>query len=122
MDQAIDRMGSSARRIADTAIAKGDLAISAISFWEIALLVRKERLRLRQSLGVWRGDLLKRGVIELPLGGATCIAAGQLEDFHADPADRLIVATVQELRATLLTADEKILAWPGRLDRSDARV
>jgi PIN domain nuclease of toxin-antitoxin system len=93
-----------------------------ISFWEIALLVRKGRLRLIQSLGAWRRDLLKRGVIELPLGGATCIAAGQLEHFHADPVDRLIVATAQELGATLVTADEKILAWPGRLDRRDARV
>jgi PIN domain nuclease of toxin-antitoxin system len=122
MDQAVERMGSSARRFADTAIAKGDLAIASISFWEIALLVRKKRLRLRQSLGIWRGDLLERGVIELPLGGATCIAAVQLEHFHSDPADRLIVATAQQLGATLLTADEKILAWPGRLDRCDARV
>jgi PIN domain nuclease of toxin-antitoxin system len=122
MDQAVERMGSSARRFADTAIAGGDLAIAAISFWEIALLVRKKRLRLRQSLGVWRGDLLERGVIELPLGGATCTAAAQLEHFHPDPADRLIVATAQQLGATLLTADEKILAWPGRLDRHDARV
>ena len=115
-------MGSSARHLADAVIVTGDLAISAISLWEIALLVRKERLRLEQSLGVWRRDLLGRGVIELPLGGATCIAAAQLEYFHADPADRMIVATVQELGATLLTADEKILAWPGRLDRRDARV
>jgi PIN domain nuclease of toxin-antitoxin system len=122
MDQAVERIGSSARHLADAAIVTGDLAISAISFWEIALLVRKERLRLSHSLDVWRRDLLEHGVIELPLGGATCIAAAQLEHFHADPADRLIVATVQELGATLVTADEKILAWPGRLDRRDARV
>jgi PIN domain nuclease of toxin-antitoxin system len=50
------------------------------------------------------------------------IAAAQLENFHADPADRLMVATVQELGATPLTADEKILAWPGQLDRRDARI
>jgi hypothetical protein len=34
----------------------------------------------------------------------------------------MIVATARELGAILLTADEKILAWPGRLDRRDARV
>lgn len=122
MDQAVERMGSSARQLADAAIVTGDLAISAISLWEIALLARNERLRIRPSLGVWRRDLLRRGVIELPLGGAICIAAAELNDFHPDPADRLIVATVQELGATLLTADEKILAWSGRLDRRDARV
>jgi PIN domain nuclease of toxin-antitoxin system len=122
MDQAVERVGRSARHLADTAIDSGGLAISAVSFWEVALLVKKERLRLRRSLDVWRRELLERGVIELPLGGATCIAAAQLEHFHADPADRFIVATAQELGATLLTADEKILGWPGRLDRRDARV
>jgi len=122
MDQAVERMGASARQLADEAIAMSRLAVSAISFWEVALLVRKGRLRLEQSLGVWRRDLLGRGVIELPLGGATCIAAAQLGYFHADPADRFIVATARELGATLLTADDKILAWSGRLDRRDARV
>ena len=122
MDQAVERVGRSARHLADAAVATGDLAISAISFWAVALLVRKGRLRLRQSLAIWRRDLLARGVVELPLGGATCIAAARLENFHRDPADRLIVASAQELGATLLTADEKILAWPGRVDRRDARV
>jgi PIN domain nuclease of toxin-antitoxin system len=121
MDQAIERMGRLARGLADTAIEAGDLGVSAISFWEVGLLVRKERLRVTRSLAGWRRDLLERGVIELPLGGVTCITATQLQDFHADPADRLIVATAQELGATLLTADERILAWPGRLDRRDAR-
>jgi PIN domain nuclease of toxin-antitoxin system len=89
---------------------------------EGALLVRKGRLRLQQSLVVWRHDFLERGVVELPLGGATCIAAAELENFHADPADRLTVASAQEIGATLPTADEKILGWPGHLDRRDARV
>jgi PIN domain nuclease of toxin-antitoxin system len=79
-------------------------------------------LRLEHPLGVWRRDLLGRGVIELPLSGAGCIAAAELENFHANPADRLIVASAQEIGATLLTADEKILDWPGHLDRRDARI
>ena len=122
MDQAVERMGSSARQLADEAIGTSGLAVSAISFWEVALLVRKGRLRLEQPLGVWRRDLLERGVIELPLAGAGCIAAAELENFHADPADRLIVASAQEIGATLLPADEEILDWQGRLDRRDARI
>ena len=122
MDQAVERMGAQLASWPTKPIAMSRPAVSAISFWEVALLVRKGRLRLEQSLGVWRRDLLGRGVIELPLGGATCIAAAQLGYFHADPADRFIVATARELGATLLTADDKILAWSGRLDRRDARV
>jgi PIN domain nuclease of toxin-antitoxin system len=122
MDQAVERMGRSARRLADAALGAGDLAVSAISFWEVALLVRKGRLRLQQSAGMWRRDLLELGLVELPLAGATCLAAAELESFHVEPADRLIVASAQQIGATLLTADEKILDWPGHLHRRDARV
>lgn len=122
MVQANTRMGRSSRGLADTAIEVGDLGVSVISFWEIALLVTKRRLRIRQPLTNWRHDLLRRGVVELPLGGATCIAAVRLENFHADPADRFIVATAQVIGAKLVTADESILAWPGPLDRHDARL
>lgn len=122
MDQASTRMGRSARDLADAATEAGDLGVSVISFWEIALLVTKGRLRIRQPLINWRHDLLRRGIVELPLGGATCIAAARLQDLHADPADRFIVATAQELDAKLVTADKRILAWPGTLDRHDARL
>jgi len=50
------------------------------------------------------------------------IDAALLEDFHGDPADRLITATAKRLGATLLTADERILAWSGDLTRADART
>jgi PIN domain nuclease of toxin-antitoxin system len=122
LDQADTRMGGTARDLADAAIEAADLAVSVISFWEIALLVMRGRLRAREPVSRWRHDLLERGVIELPLGGGTCIAAVHLQDFHADPADRFIVATAQAIGAKLVTADDKILAWQGALDRQDARL
>lgn len=122
MDQADTRMGRSARGLADAAIEASELAVSVISFWEIALLVAKGRLRVRGAVARWRHEMLERGIVELPLGGGTCIAAAQLQDFHADPADRFIVATTQALGATLVTADQRILAWTGQLQRHDARL
>lgn len=104
------------------ALAADALAASAISFWEVALLLRKGRLALRLPVEQWRRDFLEQGLIELPITGTIGIAAAQLRCFQADPADRIIVAAAQNLGATLFTADEKILAWPGRLDRRDARV
>jgi len=86
------------------------------------MLVAKQRLRMSRPLAVWRREWLQQGVVELPVTGAIGIAAAFLADFHAGPADRWIVATARELDAMLLTADDKILAWPGRLDRQDARV
>jgi len=43
-----------------------------------------------------------------------------LNDFHGDPADRMIVATAMQTTAKLCTADKKILAWGGTLQRLDA--
>jgi PIN domain nuclease of toxin-antitoxin system len=122
MDQADTRMGRSARQLADAAIEVTELAVSVISFWEVALLVARGRLGVRRPIARWRHELLERGIVELPLGGGTCIAAAQLQGFHADPADRFIVATTQTLGATLVTADQRILAWAGPLERHDARL
>lgn len=85
-------------------------------------MLAKRRLRMRQPLVVWRHEWLAQGVVELPLTGAIGIDAALFADFHADPADRMIVATGRPIGAVLLTADDKILAWPGQLDRQDAGV
>jgi PIN domain nuclease of toxin-antitoxin system len=122
LDQAVERMSRRARRLVDGASQAGDLGVSAISFWEVAMLVAKQRLRISQPLALWRREWLQQGLVELPVTGAIGIDAALLADFHADPADRWIVATARELDATLLTADDRILAWPGRLDRQDARI
>lgn len=122
MDQADTRMGQSARALADGAIEASELAVSVISFWEIALLVAKRRLRVHSAVDRWRHELLERGIVELPLAGGTCLAAAQLQNFHPDPADRFIVATTRALGATLVTADQRILAWTGSLKRHDARL
>jgi PIN domain nuclease of toxin-antitoxin system len=47
--------------------------------------------------------------------------AGAIDDLHGDPADRIIVATAVLADVPLLTSDERILGWPGPLERIDAR-
>jgi PIN domain nuclease of toxin-antitoxin system len=92
-----------------------------MTFWEIALLTGKRRVAMELPLQHWRRDFLEQGLLEVPVTGAIGIAAAQLDGFHADPADRIIVATAWELDATLLTADRRILGWPNDLRRQDAR-
>lgn len=82
--------------------------------------VQKGRLDLLFDLGVWRRDLLDRGLIEIPIDGGIAARAGLLPDMHGDPADRIIVATALEGHQ-LVTADGKILRWPGPLGKLDAR-
>lgn len=114
-------LGAAAKQSIAAAEKQQAVAVSAISFWEIALLLRKQRLTLVSSAANWRDIALKLGVIELPLLGSIAITATAL-DLHPDPADRFIVATALAHTATLVTADEKILGWQGPLLRQDARL
>lgn len=114
------RLGRRARAAADRALADGKLAVSAVSFWEIALLVAKRRLQIGRPARAWREALLQSGLHEIEVDGEIAIAAAQLGDFHDDPADRFIVATASLAGATLLTTDQRILDWKGSLRRHDA--
>lgn len=87
--------------------------MSAITPWEIALGVRGGRIRVA-------GDVLE--CIDAALDALSC-AVASLEPAiavdavnlpardHADPSDRIIVATARRLRAALVTADSAILDY-----------
>ncbi len=122
LDQGSDRLGTQTREILDTAQPNGEIAVSAISFWEIAMLAHKNRISMSLDLAEWRQNLLSAGLRELGADGATGILAAQLHDLHSDPADRMIIATAVRSGARLVTADERLLEWPGKLARHDARL
>ena len=82
--------------------------------------VRKGRLDLLLDPEAWRRDLLDQGLIEIPIDGAIASRAGLLARMHGDPADRIIVATALEGHR-LMTADRKMLEWPGPLRCVSAR-
>ena len=114
------RLGSQTRRLIEHALQEGEIAVSAISFWEVSMLHEKGRLTLLRDISSWRRALLEEGLVEIVVNGEVGIQANRLEDFHSDPADRLIVATALEGHQ-LVTADQKILAWSGPLIRLDAK-
>ena len=60
--------------------------------------------------------------MEIPIDGLTAAQAGELEWRHGDHADRIIVATAMHLGLALITADRRILAWRGPVERIDARA
>ena len=111
LDEGNSRLGTKALEAINRALAAGQLGVASISFWEIAMLVEKRRLDIRMELDAWHRELLQNGLREIPLDGSTALRAGQLLNFHGDPADRMIVATALEHSATLVTADRKILEW-----------
>jgi len=115
-------LGKRTKQIARQALTAGQVAISAISFWEIALLIAKGRLRSVDSAADMRRQMLRAGAVELPLTGDVAILASELTGLHADPADRFIVATAIDRNATLVTADENLLLWRHSLRRQNAET
>ncbi len=113
------RLGSHARREIEAAWQDDDLAVSAMSYWEAAMLVTRGRIQLPQDADTWRRENLDQGVIEIPVDGSIAVRAGLLQDLHGDPADRIIIATALEGHR-LVTGDRRILDWPGNLNRLDA--
>jgi PIN domain nuclease of toxin-antitoxin system len=91
----------------------GEVLVSAITPWEIALLDRKGRLPLGKEVGRWIENALAHPRISLvPLEPAIAVESVRLPgDFHNDPADRILVATARHLNVPLLTADGLILSY-----------
>ena len=88
--------------------------VSAISAWEIAMLIDKDRLSLTMDLDEWLDavDSLD-GVEWIPVTRQVMVDSVNLPgSFHADPADRMIVALARTENAELVTADRRIQAYP----------
>ena len=115
-------LGKQSCSMALAARAENRLAVSAISFWEIALLAAKDRLELRGRPAELRSDLLDTGVVELPLTGDIAMLAVELAGLNADPADRFIAATALAHGATLITADARLLRWQSEVRRQNAEA
>ena len=120
------RLGARARDVIRLAYREDRAAVSAITPWEIALLVSKKRLTLDQDVLSWvHTALAVPGVRLIPLDPEIAVASTRLPwEMHPDPADRVLVATARHLGATLVTADEALLefARKGHFKALDATV
>ena len=90
------------------------LLVSAISVWEVAMLVAKRRIQLDRPVEQWVDIALALPGIQLvALEPAIAVRSTKLPgDFHPDPADRMIVATALENAAPIVTPDERIRSYP----------
>ena len=92
------KLGARSHAALSGALNDGALCITAISFWEIALLQSRARLAISVRAENLRRSLLQTGVVEIPLSG----------DIAGN--------------ATLVTADERLLGSPHALARQDASL
>jgi PIN domain nuclease of toxin-antitoxin system len=84
-------------------------------------LVKRRRISGPENVFAWRARLLTLDVQEVPVSAEVAMRAAELDGLHGDPVDRIIVATAIVESALLLTADRRMLDWPGNMRREDAR-
>ncbi len=91
----------------------GIIFVSAITAWEIGLLVARNRVGLSARPERWFARLLAiPGVRLADLSPDILIASSFLPgEPPRDPADRIILATARELGATLITRDRLLLKY-----------
>jgi PIN domain nuclease of toxin-antitoxin system len=88
-------------------IASSECVVSVASVWEVAI---KHRLgRLPVSPASFRDRMAQGGAAILPIEDEHAIKSGDLATNHADPFDRLLLATAVVEGLQLLTADRTLL-------------
>lgn len=92
----------------------GQILVSAISAWEISVLIQKERLVLSMEVEDWLDTVAGVEAVQfVSVDRELAVQSTRLPGgFHADPADRIIVALARRHAAPLITADGKIRAYP----------
>lgn len=117
-----EHLGKQSRQLIHRAMVDDAVAVSALSFWELAMLIAKRRLKSLKSAGEVHARLVTGGIREIPLTADIAILAAELDGLNGDPADRIIAATAIVNDATLITADQKLLRWRHPMKRQDAEL
>jgi len=120
LDSGSDRLRPATRVLIDGIRQDGGtVLLSAVTAWEIALLVDTRRVELDIPVQAWVERFADRpGVAAVPLGPCAASRAYQLHHLeHRDPADRLLIATAIELACPFVTYDERIARFAARHGR-----
>lgn len=106
------RLSASASKILDD---HGQIIhVSAITAWEIALKASKGKIGFGRPVSEWFAAVVARYALrELPVTAAVAMSSCELPPMHADPFDRLLVATALAHGLAIITPDPWIVRYPG---------
>lgn len=108
------QLSAAAQSAIDAEMDGGQILVSSMSAWELAMLVERGRVALSMDVASWLDTLSRIDAVQMvPVDSEIAVKSVQLPgDFHTDPADRIIVATARKFAAPLVSADEKIRSYP----------
>ena len=84
-----------------------NLAVSAMTCWEMTWLVAHGRIVLKLPVSNWLNQVEESGIAIIPVSRAIAVRAVSLPEHHKDPVDRIIIATAIEHQAQLLSVDRR---------------
>ncbi len=107
------QLSKTALKAIEQELIDGEIIISSITAWEIAMLISKNRLVLSMDVETWLATIAQIDRVHFyTIDNEIAVKSATLPDeFHKDLADRMIVATARKLGCALVTADEKILNY-----------
>jgi PIN domain nuclease of toxin-antitoxin system len=89
------------------------LFLSPISIWELSLLAERKRVVLNGDLGEWcKSSMQELSLEEAPLTWDVAAELPFTRLLHRDPGDRFLVATARVFDLMLVTADQRLIAYP----------
>ena len=88
---------------------ENQIAISAASFWEIA--IKKSLGRIKIEIDELHAAMKEDAFAEIPVRISQMLALEKLPPLHGDPFDRLLIAQSITEHRRLVTADAAILAY-----------
>ncbi len=108
------QLSAAAASAIDAEMDGGQILVSSMSAWELAMLVERGRVALSMDVASWLDTLSRIDAVQIvPVDSEIAVKSVQLPgNFHKDPADRIIVATARKFAAPLVSADEKIRSYP----------
>ena len=93
-------------RTARKAMAKNDCFVSFASFWEIAIKISLNKLRLPGIPDRWLADQMQlNGFEQLEISFRQIMRCAAMERHHGDPFDRLLIAQAQEESLSIVSRD-----------------
>lgn len=107
------RVAPAATDLLDRVGAVGNLTVSDISYWEVAVKAAKGKLGLTAAPADWLQRAAQApGIRFQPITRQVLLRSTQLAGTpHNDLADRMLMATAQLLGIPLVTADRQIIAY-----------
>lgn len=113
MSQRLSISETAAHAVSDARDSGVPIHVSAVTAWEMGMLVAHGRISETKDAKRWYDEFLAgAGVLELKVTADIFIAASFLPPpLHKDPIDRIIIATAREHDLTIITRDRAILAY-----------